>query len=100
MLTGPAQPIRGRHRSLSVPSQPPVREARLRPEFAQHYPGVEPNVWFTATTLAEHLLARMLREGKADLARIPRLLDPAHFEFRGGEGPSGGMPPTGRRQQD
>ena len=83
-----------------MPSQPPVREARLRPEFAPHYPGVEPNVWFTAATLAEHLLARMLREGKADLARIPRLLDPAHFEFRGGEGPSGGMPSPGRRPQD
>jgi hypothetical protein len=83
-----------------VASQYPAREARLRPEFAQNYPGVEPNVWFTAATLAEHLLARMLREGKADLARIPRLLDPAHFEFRGGEGPAGGKPVPGRRQQD
>ena len=81
-------------------SQYPAREARLRPEFAQQYPGVEPNVWFTAATLAEHLLARMLREGKADLARIPRLLDPAHFEFRGGEGPSGVAPNPGRRKQD
>lgn len=81
-------------------SQHPVREARLRPEFAHHYPGVQPNVWFTATTLAEHLLARMLREGKADLARIPRLLDPAHFEFRGGEGPSGAAPSPGRRKED
>jgi hypothetical protein len=87
-------------RSVSVASHYPAREARLRPEFAQQYPGVEPNVWFTAATLAEHLLARMLREGKADLARIPRLLDPAHFEFRGGEGPSGSAPNPGRRKQD
>jgi hypothetical protein len=85
---------------VSVASQYPAREARLRREFAEQYPGVEPNVWFTAATLAEHLLARMLREGKADLARIPRLLDPAHFEFRGGEGPSGGAPNPGRRKRD
>jgi hypothetical protein len=83
-----------------VASQNPVREARLRPEFAKHYPGVEPSVWFTAATLADHLLARMLREGKADLARIPRLLDPAHFEFRGGEAPSGATPVPGRRKED
>jgi hypothetical protein len=83
-----------------VTSPHPVREARLRPEFADRYPGVEPNVWFTAATLAEHLLARMLREGKADLARIPRLLDPEHFEFRGGEGPVGGKSALGRRSQD
>jgi hypothetical protein len=85
---------------VSVASQYPAREARLRPDFAEQYPGVEPDVWFTAATLAEHLLARMLREGKADLARIPRLLDPAHFEFRGGEGPSGGAPNPGRRKRD
>lgn len=77
-----------------------VREARLRPEFADRYPGVEPGTWFTAATLAEHLLARMLREGKADLARIPRLLDPEHFEFRGGEGPVGGKGSPGRRSRD
>ncbi len=81
-------------------SQHPIREARLRREFAHHYPGVEPDVWFTAATLADHLLARMLREGQADLARIPRLLDPAHFEFRGGEGLSGGAPVSGRRRED
>ncbi len=78
----------------------PLREARLRPEFADQYPGVEPGVWFTAATLAEHLLARMLREGKADLARIPRILEPAHFEFRGGEGPVGGTSSLGRRTRD
>lgn len=78
----------------------PVREARLRPEFAGLYPGVEPGVWHTAATLAEHLLARMLREGKADIARIPRILDPEHFEFRGGEPPVGGRGSLGRRTED
>ncbi len=81
-------------------SPQPAREARLRPEFADRYPGVEPNVWFTAATLAEHLLARMLRQGKADLARIPRMLDPEHFEFRGGDGPLGSQGALGRRSDD
>ncbi|MFL5470791.1 MAG: hypothetical protein ACJ8AM_00400, partial [Gemmatimonadales bacterium] len=28
-----------------------IREARLRPEFASLYPGVEPGVWLPATTV-------------------------------------------------
>jgi hypothetical protein len=77
-----------------------VREARLRPEFAERYPGVEPGVWFTAATLAEHMVARLSREGNANLALIPRVLDPEHFEFRGGEGPVGGKTSLGRRPKD
>ena len=79
---------------------PKVREARLRAEFVELYPGVEPGVWFTAATLADHLTARLLREGKANLALQPRPLDPAHFEFRGGEPPVGGKESLGRRPQD
>jgi hypothetical protein len=81
-------------------NRPPVREARLRPQFAELYPGVEPGVWFTAATLAEHMVSRLLREGKANMALIPRVLDPDHFEFRGGEGPVGGTGSLGRRAQD
>lgn len=36
----------------------PVRQARLRPEFIALYPGVDPEVWYIAATLAERLLAR------------------------------------------
>ena len=61
----------------------PPREARLRPEFADRYPGVDPDVWYIAATLAEHLLARFLREGEAGRAPPERIMDPAHFEFRG-----------------
>jgi hypothetical protein len=81
-------------------NRPPVREARLRAEFAELYPGVAPGVWFTAATLAEHMVSRLLREGKANLALIPRVLNPEHFEFRGGEGPVGGKASLGRRPQD
>jgi hypothetical protein len=65
-----------------MPDAPP-REARLRPEFADRYPGVDPEVWYIAATLAEHLLARFLREEAAGIAPPERIMDPDHFEFRG-----------------
>lgn len=61
----------------------PPREARLRPEFADRYPGVDPDVWYIAATLAEHLLARFLRDGAAGRPSPERIMDPEHFEFRG-----------------
>jgi hypothetical protein len=73
-----------------------VREARLGHEFAALYPGVDTETWYAAATLAEHLLGRMVRgEGNEPLA--PRVLDPAHFEFRGdsGAGSSGARMPIG-----
>jgi hypothetical protein len=83
-----------------MPHPPQLREARLRPEFAGRYPGIEPGVWFTAATLADHMIARLLREGNANLALLPRVLDPDHFEFRGGESPVGAQGPQDRRVQD
>ena len=68
----------------------PVREARLRPEFASLYSGVDPEVWYIAATLAEHLLARYLREGSATHAPPARIMDADHFEFRGEGGFVGG----------
>lgn len=68
----------------------PVREARLRPEFAALYRGVDPEVWYIAATLAEHLLARYLRDETAGGSPPPRILDPEHFEFRGEGGLVGG----------
>jgi hypothetical protein len=61
----------------------PPREARLRPEFADRYPGVDPDVWYIAATLAEHLLARFLRGGDTGSVPPDRIMDPEHFEFRG-----------------
>ncbi len=66
-------------------SKPSVREARLRPEFAGKYAGIEPGVWFSAAGLAEQLITQLLREGVSDEELPQRVLDPAHFEFRGGE---------------
>ncbi|MDQ3209437.1 MAG: hypothetical protein M3Q37_12640 [Gemmatimonadota bacterium] len=59
-----------------------IREARLRPECAEEYPGLTPGVWILATELAQKLIERAhsrRREG-----RHTRTFDPTHFEFRGG----------------
>lgn len=66
-------------------SQPVVREARLRPEFSEKYSGIQSGVWFSAAGLAEKLITRLLREGVSDEELPQRVLDPTHFEFRGGE---------------
>jgi hypothetical protein len=77
-----------------------VREARLRPDYADQYPGIEPGVWFTAATLAEHLELRQAREGELVPPGGPRPLSPEHFEFRGGEKPVGVRAVLGRRPGD
>lgn len=78
-------------------SDPTVREARLRPVHAALYPGIEPGIWFTAATLAEHLQRRLAQDA-ADAG--PRVLSPEHFEFRGGERPIGLRAVLGRRTSD
>ena len=69
-----------------LPDRISVREARLRPQFADMYSGIEPDTWFSAAGLAELLITRLLRDGISGEELPQRVLDPAHFEFRGGEG--------------
>ena len=66
--------------------QSAFREARLRPEFAESYVGIQAGVWLSAAGLAERLITRLLREGVSDEELPHRVLDPIHFEFRGGDG--------------
>jgi hypothetical protein len=56
------------------------REARLRAASAHLYPGVTPDVWIQATTMADIVWARRLQRGAGSLAG--RVLDGEHFEFR------------------
>lgn len=61
----------------------PPREARLRPEFAERYPGLTPDVWHPAASIAAYLLTRQRALGDAD--GVPsRAIPTEHFEFRGG----------------
>lgn len=60
-----------------------VREARLRPEWADLYPDVEPDVWHVAAELVPRVLRYRLRnQGTWEFIR--RILLDDHFEFRGG----------------
>lgn len=69
----------------SSPARPSIREARLRPEHAAIYPGVPAGEWVAAATLAKQILTGLVsREGAPPLINA-RLMDDAHFEFRGGE---------------
>lgn len=66
-------------------SRPSIREARLRPEHAATYPGVPAGEWVAAATLAKQILTGLVgREGQPPLINA-RLMNDAHFEFRGGE---------------
>jgi hypothetical protein len=60
-----------------------TREARLRTEYGELYPGIHPGEWEPAAILADRLLADCLLRGSDDAIRGRVLLDP-HFEFRGG----------------
>jgi hypothetical protein len=66
------------------------REARLRPEYASRYPGIQAGVWEPAAVLCDRVLAGGLLRG-SPLRWRSRLLPPEHFEFRG-EGPKGERP--------
>jgi hypothetical protein len=74
------------------------REARLLAEAAHLYPGLAVGVWVQAATMADIVWARRLQRGDAVLAS--RVLDPAHFEFRQGEGESVSPSPLRRRATD
>jgi len=60
-----------------------IREARLRPESAHLYPGVPAGIWLPASEVGATLLMQHLRARSAP-SLGNRLLDDAHFEFRGG----------------
>jgi hypothetical protein len=67
-----------------------MREARLRPEFADLYPELTPGQWEPAARIAEVLLAKYLLQAMADAPTPDRALNEAHFEFRGEAEPSRG----------
>jgi hypothetical protein len=63
---------------------PPPRQARLKREFADRYEGLDAGVWYPAAMVAEFFEAWLQRHPRADGIAPKRLLDPEHFDFRGG----------------
>lgn len=60
-----------------------VREARLRPEFAYLYPGIQPGVWVPARLLVDREVVRQERRRReAPAGGRMRDLNDQHFEFR------------------
>ena len=60
-----------------------IREARLRPEFAHLYPELPADQWMPASQIGATILLAQLRSERAP-SLGERLLEDAHFEFRGG----------------
>jgi hypothetical protein len=60
----------------------PVREVRLRPEYAAIYPEIPTGLWLLAQQVAEIVVRRASEARTLSLHR--RTLDTTHFEFRGG----------------
>ena len=69
-----------------------TREARLKPEYAHLYPGIEPGAWETAAELAERALVCRLLLPSEGFVLGTRTLGGGHFDFRGGAGPRRARP--------
>jgi hypothetical protein len=78
---------------------PMRREARLRPGFAGLYPALPGDTWMGAAELGGALL-RWIAEGGVTPPLGARLLPDEHFEFRGGELPSGSAVSPRSRGED
>jgi hypothetical protein len=72
-----------------------MREARLKPEYADLYPTLTAGQWEPAARVAEALLARLLLLEISDVAVRDRVLQEEHFEFRG-ETPTGAPGSSGK----
>ena len=60
-----------------------IREARLKPEYATLYPGIQPGVWMPASAIGQQLLLWHLTA--PDMPQGERLMAQEHFDFRGGQ---------------
>jgi hypothetical protein len=76
-----------------------MREARLKPEYAELYPTLTPGQWEPAARVAEAVLARLLLLEISEAPLQDRVLQEEHFEFRG-ETPGSGSPQPKNRSSD
>ena len=65
--------------------EPPMRLARLRPEFADLYGGLDAGAWDPAASVAAYFRSWLTRHPDRRSKSAPlRGLETAHFDFRGG----------------
>ena len=63
----------------------PTRLARLRPEFADLYAGLDAGAWYPAASVAAYFRSGLTRHPDRRSRSAPlRGLETAHFDFRGG----------------
>jgi hypothetical protein len=74
------------------------REARLLSASAHLFPGVPAGVWIQAAVMTDIVWSKRLQRGETSL--VGRVLDPAHFEFRQGQGQQSQPTPPRRRATD
>jgi hypothetical protein len=70
--------------AIPVPGDPFIRLARLRPEYADRYPGLDAGAWYPAASLAAYYQSWLVRHPAPRIGAPLRGLDTAHFDFRGG----------------
>ena len=60
---------------------PMIRQARLKPEYAELYPGMRAGEWVPAADAAAQVLAMMRGANRTFQDRV---MNERHFEFQGG----------------
>jgi hypothetical protein len=77
------------------------REARLKAEHAELYPGLEPGVWLPVETLLRYVTDLIYQDrSKAGVITGKRLLHEEHFEYRGTSARPEGLPAGWTRLSD
>lgn len=91
----------GRQSSQAKPAQARGREARLKPDFAYLYPGIDASAWTPVEVLINRVVT-LLYGDSANSGRITgaRLLREDHFEFRGASTRPEGWPAGLTRMSD
>lgn len=80
---------------------PRGRQARLRPEHAYLYPGLDAAVWTPVETLIHRVVTMLYGDPtRSGVITGERLLREDHFEFRGQSSRPTGWPPALSRMSD
>ncbi|HET6778905.1 MAG TPA: hypothetical protein VFH26_08440 [Gemmatimonadales bacterium] len=80
---------------------PRGREARLRPQFASLYGGIDPGVWIPVETLLRQVTEIVHKDRtKSGVITGERILLDEHFDFRGTSPRPEGLPHESSRMSD